>query len=398
MFSNEYGPLLLGLIFLLLLLLGALLWIWKPWMRVGMRDDSLLTDSESDDSDQEEPQKPDGPRLTVIVYAENGEEDIERCVEMLEAQDYSNKEIVVVCRATAESRELISGRLSGHENVYVTFIPPGTHNLSERKLAITLGLKAATGDIVLTTAVNVRPASDRWLSAMAAPFSDPAIEIVTGYSHMDFSELRGPGRWYRQFDSVMTAGLWIGSALAGNPYRGDGFNLAFRRSTFFEHKGYARNMFLHYGDDDLFVNEIARADNSAMVMDQAAIVTTEWGPMANRVWTLRKSRYNFTSRWLPQGPFIRASLLSWCNWLLTICAVAMCLIGFPDWAFIAYAAQVWLIAELFQILYYRRLAARLQAVRLWWAVPVFLLIHPVLNFIFRLSHRSLRKMNYTWQR
>ena len=67
MFSNEYGPLLLGLIFLLLLLLGALLWIWKPWMRVGMRDDSLLTDSESDDSDQEEPQKPDGPRLTVIV-------------------------------------------------------------------------------------------------------------------------------------------------------------------------------------------------------------------------------------------------------------------------------------------------------------------------------------------
>lgn len=385
---------------------SGLIMCWRPWRRVARlqpEPESEPTATETAETAETADAAPAGtaaglPRLSVIVYTEDGEDEIASCVEMLCAQDYPDKEIVVVCRTTAASREIISGRLAGHDNVYVTFIPPDSHNLSERKLAITLGLKAATGDIVLTTASNIRPASEHWLSDMARPFTNRHIEIVLGYSHMDSAEMRGAGRWYRQYDSLMTSGLWLGYALNGKPYRGDGFNLAFRRATFFAHKGYARNMFLHYGDDDLFVNEIAKAGNSAVVLNPGSIITTEWGASANRMWTLRKSRYQFTSRWLPNGPFVRASLVGWCNWLLLAALGASVPVGIAVCPYsIAVPAVCWIAAQLFQISSYRRMAANLGAVRLWWAVPLFLLAHPVLNFFFKINNHSLRKVNYTWQ-
>lgn len=385
---------------LLVLLVAIALWCWHPWTRTGNAG-AAYRGATHDDKEPEETSEEvqmSLPRITVIVYTEDGVDEIEECVSKLMRQDYPDKEVVVVCRTTASSRELISGRLSAYDNVYVTFIPPTSHNLSERKLAITIGLKAASGDIVLTTAANIRPASDSWLSRMASHFVDPRIEMVLGYSRMEFGEMRGPGRWYRQFDSVLTAGQWIGNALGGNPYRGDGYNLAFRRSTFFAHKGYARNIFLHYGDDDLFVHELATAENTAVEISPEAQVVTTWGEQCDRMWTLRKSRYQFTSRWLPARPFMMAAAVSWCNWLIPAVGVAMALVGWPSWFAVACPALCWLTLQAFQIRNYRRMASALGAVKLWLAVPLFFLIHPVLNGCFKLSNRRLRKVNYTWQR
>lgn len=373
----------------LLSLLGAI-WSLAPWRRTGrLRREP---EAESDEA-------ADGlPPLTVVVYAEGSQEELDLCVTRLEQQDYDPLQIVIVCRATAESRDLLAGRYADRPNVYVTFIPPGSHNLSERKLAITVGLKAAIGDIVLTTASNIRPASPHWLRQMAVPFADPEVEMVLGYSHMDFSETHGPGRWYRQFDSTAIAGQWIGYALGGRPYRGDGYNLAFRKRTFFAHKGYARNIFLHYGDDDLFVNEVATGRNTRVCVTPESIVTTEWGDSAGRVWTQSKARYRFTSRWLPMGPFARAGLLSLLNWTLLLTGVAAALLAWPVYWPAIFCGICWLALEGYQIGVYRRMARALGATRLWFALPPFMLLHPVLNFFFNLKTKSLRKVNYTWQR
>ena len=377
-----------------------------PWRRI-IRDIPTPPDDSGEEGEK-------APRLTVVVYTEDTDDEIVDCVEQLVRQECDAFEVVVVCHANMESRNMLAGRLAAYENVYVTFIPPGSHNLSERKLAITLGLKAAKGDVVLTTTTNIRIPSPHWLEEMRAPFADPQVEFVLGYSIQDFTEMKGFGRWYRQFDTLLYSAAWIGSALGRRPYRGDGYNLAFRRESFFWRRGYASTVYLHYGDDDLFVKEEATAENTRVVINDDTIITSCWDGMADKMWRLRKERYNFTSRWLPKGPFLRIGFLSTCQWvmlLLLAASLALSIISLasPGAAGIslptvgaivlmAASSAFWLAFQGLQIWRYRAMAARLHAVRLWFAVPLFLLFHPLFNAVFRMRHHSTRQRFFTWRR
>ena len=65
---------------------------------------------------------------------------------------------------------------------------------------------------------------------------------------------------------------YLGFALAGSPYMGIGRNLAYRKSLFFDRKGFSAHLSLRRGDDDLFVNQVACRDNTRVETDPAAVV------------------------------------------------------------------------------------------------------------------------------
>lgn len=383
----------------------SLLYAIRPW-RITARHDADADAGEGEDEDDADADAADADAddaetvdigVSVVLPALGGSEDeiVATVRELCGQQTGAPFEIIVVCRASMENRNILAGRLADLPRVYVTFIPPGSHNLSERKLAISLGVKAAHGDVIMVAAANTRIPSPRWVAQMTAPFANPDIEMTLGYTHLAFSDMRGPGRWYRQFDSLLYSAAWISAAKNNHPYRGDGNNIAFRRDTFFRHKGYAASVYLHSGDDDLFVKEVARPGNTAMVLTSATIAEMVWGESTDRVWRERKARYMFTSRWLPRWPFAQIGLIGLCQWLMLGAGVAA---AFTSPAAGVAAAILWIAVQIGQIAAYRRLAARLEAVRLWWALPLFLLLHPLANLIFRLNTRRLRKTNYTWMR
>lgn len=343
------------------------------------------------------------PKASVIIYADCGEELLEATVRAISQEDYPNFEIIVVCDASADHAAMLRERFANiFENVYVTFIPPGSHNVSRRKLAITSGVKAATGDIIVTTVGNTElPESHKWLSNLLAPFcgeSGRHTDVSLGFSHIRFKDLTGPGKWYRQFDSVLSNGLWIGYAEMGMPYRGDGNNLAFRRQLFLDHKGYARTINLHNGEDDLFISEIASGANTKAVVNTDCIVTTVWPWGANRIWRNRKEGYNFTSRWLRKGPFIRSWFANVFQWIMPGLGVGAALASVPNLMGLILASALLLFFWGMEIFHYRRLASRLGAVRLWWAVVPFWLWRPLGNLIFKFDHRRSQKKNFTWER
>jgi hypothetical protein len=51
-----------------------------------------------------------------------------------------------------------------------------------------------------------------------------------------------------------------------------GRNLAYRRSFFFDKKGFSRHLTIPFGDDDLFVNDNATPDNVAIELSQPSFV------------------------------------------------------------------------------------------------------------------------------
>lgn len=389
----DFSP--LALIFLcaavLAALAGTLFGLRPLWAT------SSIPLSPPDVADDEE--IPSGlPKLSVIVYAFTDLESIPGYLASLLGQNYPDFEVIVVFSASAEATATLSEEIASAPNLYLTFIPPGSHNLSRRKLALTIGMKAAKGDVAIFTSSNCAIPSDHWLRDMALPFRDPRTDLCLGYTHPDLEELSGCGKYYKVMDATLSACSWIAAAKAGHPYRGDSNNMAIRRSTFFNHKGFARTISLHTGDDDIFVREVARKGNTALSLTPGSMLTTHWGLMADKSMTVRKAQYDFTRYYLPQGPFLRAGFSSLCQWAVLAFAIAGAVTGLPS----LYPAAVALVTLLCfwatDIMLYRRAAARLEVTRLWWSVPFFMLWRPIGNFIFRLRHRSRRYANFTWNR
>lgn len=351
------------------------------------------------------------PKVSVVVYANTDEQTLSDYLESIAGQDYPDYEVIVVCDATQETSGMLYERYHNqYGNVYVTFIPPGSHNLSRRKLALTLGIKAATGDIVITTAANALIPGNSWITQMTAPFINGRdIDTVIGYSHPEYSELTGAGKYYRRFISLLTDSQWIGYALGGNPYRGDGFNLAFRRQSFFSHKGYSKTIHLHPGDDDLFVKELVEQGNSATVINAASILTMRWGESARRMWTQRKEQYDFTRRWLSRTPFLLAGAASVSQWIVLICsllailtAVCRLMVGIANPADNIIALSIATCSLLafwtLETIVLRQAAKKLGGIPPMFAVPVLWLAKPICNLVFAIRHRKSKRKNYTWQR
>lgn len=337
------------------------------------------------------------PLVSVIVYTISTEEALLEYLDALMRQDYPNYEVIIVNEGGHEVSASLAERLTKlyPQRLYVTFIPPESHNLSRRKLAQTVGIKAAKGDIVLTTGSNCIIPSKSWLSLMMQPFfHEPSIEIVLGYSHIEFDNLHGPGKWFRQFDSTLTACQWLGAAINKYPYRGDRYNLAFRRGLFFDHKGYSQSLHLMNGDDDLFVNEISNGDNTDVMISHDAILTYDWGDSGNRIVSEMKNNYRFTSQLLPKMPFLRAGLGSTMQWTTLIAAIAGALLGLPGLIHVWVALGILFLLGSTEIYVYRKAAKALGSVRLFWSVPLFLLWHPIDTLLTKNYSRRKRRRHF----
>ena len=80
-------------------------------------------------------------------------------------------------------------------------------------------------------------------------------QIILGYGKY-ISEPGLLNKWIRT-DTTYIAMQYLAMAIKGRPYMGVGRNMAYRKSLFFERKGFASHLNLASGDDDLFVNENA---------------------------------------------------------------------------------------------------------------------------------------------
>ncbi len=365
----------------------------------------------SGDSDAEPLPPIAKPSVTILALDNPADQSLNRWLEEVEAQDYPEFNVVVVCDATASDTREISERYAArYPRVRFTFIPPGSHNLSRRKLALTLGIKAADGEYVLTTSTVCRIPSPHWLTLMMASSESP--DLVLGTSRPDFESIHGLGKWYRQFDYTLRDAQWIGAAAAGHPFRADGMNLLIRRGLFMQGAGYSRSAYLTYGDDDIFLCQLLHDAPDASVAVQIApqsVLIPDWGELTDKTLGEMKDRYDFTARYLPKAPFLRNSLISWSQWISTLCiAAVICLNiaglpGSPDTAF--FAGNNWIPGAVgagmliglwgTEIILYRRTASILGSKRLWWAVIPFMHWHPIGNLLFRLRHSHLRHLHFT---
>ena len=197
--------------------------------------------------------------VSIVVCARNEANNLENYLPLLLEQDYPDFEVVVVNDCSEDETEDVLKRLKiKYPHLKTTFIKEDEKFSHGKKLALTVGIKAAKNEWLLLTDADCFPENNQWLKTMARNFKTDT-SIVLGYG--GFTQESGFLNKLIRYDAAIIALQYFSLALIGKPYMGVGRNLAYRKSLFFANKGFASHARLTSGDDDLFINETATSKN-----------------------------------------------------------------------------------------------------------------------------------------
>lgn len=337
------------------------------------------------------------PAVSVIVYSEDDAGNLEVLLPQILEQDYPGlfEVIVVNDGSIGATKDVIARMERRYSNLYMTFTPQESRSLSRKKLAITLGIKAAKYGIVVLTNGTCQVPSPQWLRAMTSRFGSDT-KIVLGYAAPAEPEgARHPRKRLHAFDQVRTAVEWLSWAIAGRPYRGTSCNIAYKRDVFFANKGFSRSLDLKYGDDDVFVSEVARGHNCAVELSPASMLLEVSSTPAS-THRIEKHRRDFTASRLRGHARIFFSSCSWAWWLMWLSGAALSLAGWPSVIPLACACVVTLATLITLMVTWRKCSLAL------WSRPIlltfgwFMSIHPLYTLCYMLRGRSKRDSNLTW--
>ena len=171
--------------------------------------------------------------------------------------------------------------------------------------------------------------------------------------------------------------------------------MAYRRDTFFRNKGFSRSLNLHFGDDDIFISEIANSANTAVELGDESIL----GVLAhNYSHALRLSamRHLFTESHIRRRPRLWSMLAALCVPVSVGClaaAVAMC----PANGFVVALAAAVLIALVAGVTAgWRSVLRSLCMRRLGPSIFPLAIGYPLRRLMLRVRARFSKQKRYTW--
>lgn len=310
--------------------------------------------------------------VSVVICARNESAALQRLIPVLMEQDHREFELVVVNdRSDDDTWDVLQWMRPHQPRLKPVNIQADEKFSYGKKIALGVGVRSAKYPHVLVTDADCTPTGPQWISTMAAGFAK-GRQIVIGHSPYE----RQPGltNLLERYDGYTKAVQYISFAQAGFPYMGVGRNMAFTSELFFDAKGGRRQRQLMSGDDDLFINEVARARNTAAIADRRAHMTTRATPDL-ATWFRRKRRHYTTARFYRFGHQLLLTLLPAARLLLWATILYLALHAHYQVALIGLAVEL-LVFMPIGMLAMRRLGA---GGLIWLSLPLewlFLLLDP----------------------
>jgi glycosyltransferase involved in cell wall biosynthesis len=259
--------------------------------------------------------------VSVIVCAWNELANLKELIPQLNSQDYRTFEVIIVDDHSWDGTyDYLLTECAEYRKVRFLRIEETPNHLSSKKYALTLGIKSAKYDTVLLTDADCRPQSSQWIKEMAACMTSEK-EIVLGFS--PYFKAKGFLNNLIRYETFITALQYFSFALAGVPYMGVGRNLMYRKSLFLKNKGFAKHTNIVGGDDDLFMNDVATAENTAICLNPDAFMysvpKTTW-----ETWYRQKTRHLSVSKYyklqnkILLGGLATTQIFTWLTFIILI--------------------------------------------------------------------------------
>jgi glycosyltransferase involved in cell wall biosynthesis len=280
--------------------------------------------------------------ISVIICARNEAENLQSNLESILTQNHSNFEVIVVNDASTDnSLNILKSFQNKNKGLKIIDIKNSTAYRGNKKNAITKGIEAASFENLLFTDADCQPSSKDWIGDISAYFNSRK-RIVLGYGAYKKIKNSFLNKIIR-FETLMAATQYFSYASIGLPFMGVGRNLAYKKSLFIEAKGLDKHKHIISGDDDLFVNQMANKDNTAICYTKPSITLSQ-PKISLKTWLQQKRRHLTTAmHYKPIHQFLLGLffLSQFLFWLLAIILVA---ISF-NWQFVIILIVIRLLTQ-----------------------------------------------------
>jgi cellulose synthase/poly-beta-1,6-N-acetylglucosamine synthase-like glycosyltransferase len=258
-------------------------------------------------------------------------------------------------------------------------------------MALTVGIKAAKNDILLLTDADCRPASKDWITNIVRNFDDKTDLVL---AHGAYFKQKGFVGKLIGYDTFTIALQYMGFALAGKPYMGVGRNLAYRRRTFFENKGFASHLKLQSGDDDLFVSEVATNKNTRVEISPESL-TYSVPKRTFRSWYVQKLRHLTTSPYYKAGIKMRIGIETFSRFVF-YATLLIALLFNNMWLSIA-VGIIFLLRYIMQLIIINKTAKRMNEQRFYLSILIFDILLPLINLYILLFSKKKKRSIIIWE-
>jgi glycosyltransferase involved in cell wall biosynthesis len=230
--------------------------------------------------------------VSVVICAHNEFHHLSETLPAILDQDYPDFEVVVVNHSSDDDTSWLLSRLEEqYPHLSTITIKEDLNFFSGKKFPLSIGIKSAKHNLILLTDADCKPSSRHWIRHMQSAFQCKT-EIVLGYGPYN----RTPGLLNKmiRFDTAHIAIQYLSYALAGIPYMGVGRNLSYLKEVFYRNQGFISHYRIRSGDDDLFINRVARRSNTAIMVHPDSYNYSEPKQTLGK-WITQKRRHFSTS-------------------------------------------------------------------------------------------------------
>lgn len=319
------------------------------------------------------------PKVSIVIAAHNEAAYLKESMPYLLEQDYPNYEVVVVDYMSQDDTKFVLKVCSeNYPNLKPVQFPEDVNMFQGKKYPLSIGIKSATGDIILLTEADCIPRGFSWVSAMARGYASRQTQLVMGYGGV--KQEKGLLNALQQYDSLSDTASWMGFQMLGMPYSGTGRNLSFRRDFFFQQGSFIRHYTIPDGADDLFVNQNATRSNAALCLDPDCFVQTDAAATMSAWKKRRRARYG-TRRCYPFLQRLLLALRPLAVALLYTAGALLALKNFP-WQYILLS---WMLLMAWQVFAFSQVTRRFEVRGIHFYAPLLEIYFTIANTILQIS-------------
>jgi len=366
-------------LFFLIHLFYYLFYYRKPYSYVKARNKDTY----------EFPSQSKKPKVSVIISSENEAIELKNNLPAVLEQDYPDFEVIVVNNgSTDESYDLLQSMKLSYSHLYHTYVPCSPDkDFDRRKLALTIGIKAAKGDVLLFTEPYSIPASNKWISSMMDELTEDK-EIVLGFSF--FKKTKNFFNRIARFDNLLFSLQYLSMAIKGKPFTGTYRNIAFRKHLFFDNKGFASYLSYESGED-VFINHMMTVGNTAVAICQDSFIET--GVDRYSLWRQMKKSFSMAKAHFKgfSSSFFRFETFSrYIYYLIFIVGIAYSIINMA-WGMTGIFALLFVIKLVIQASVINNASRYFQSGKFRFSFIIMDLLQPLYNLNFRTRQKRLGK-------
>ena len=336
------------------------------------------------------------PPVTVIITTRDQEAILAQQLPLILEQEYPEYQVVVVNDASSDDTDELLKKLAlQYPHLYHTFVPEGVQSISTKKMALTVGIKAAKYDYLLFTEANCLPSGPHWIASMMQQFT-PGTSVVLSYSR--YETIKGVFKKLIAYDNLFQGLRYLGLAASKRPYMGIGRNLAYRKELFFNQKGYASHLNLYSGEDDLFISDVAKGSNTRVEVSPAAVmnivvedVKTHW----------KETRINqiYTSSYYKPMPKFRTGIELFSRYAFYALFILLLVFSLVNWnlPLLIVDGVLFLLRFIVQMVVINRSSKVLNDKRFYISILFFDIFLPCYVMLLRFDKMFHRRKSYTRQ-